>query len=65
MELVTRKLAEIDAALKEPPEVVQQILAKHIDILSMKPADAPRSSWVVVPSRRDTKESRQNRLTIL
>ena len=39
MELVTRKLARIDAALQEPPEVVKQILARHIDTLLMKPVE--------------------------
>ncbi|MGA2170330.1 MAG: hypothetical protein ABSG62_19195 [Terracidiphilus sp.] len=40
-ELVTRKLAGIDAALQEPPEVVKQMLAKHIDALLMKPVETP------------------------
>jgi len=40
-ELVTRKLAAIDAALKQPPEVVKQILARHIDTLLMKPVETP------------------------
>ncbi len=40
-ELVTRNLAEIDAALKEPPEVVKHIRAKHIDKLRMNPVETP------------------------
>jgi hypothetical protein len=40
-ELVTRKLAAIDAALRESAEVVKQTLARHIDTLWMKPVETP------------------------
>jgi hypothetical protein len=40
-ELVTRKLAVLEDALQKPPEVVKQILARHIDTLSMKPVETP------------------------
>jgi DNA invertase Pin-like site-specific DNA recombinase len=40
-DLVTRKLADIDAALKEPPDVLKHRLAKHIDQLKMKLVETP------------------------
>ena len=44
MNLVTRKLADIDAALKEPREVLKHKLARHIDRLMMKLVETPDGS---------------------
>lgn len=40
-ELVTRKLANTEVALKASSEFAKQILAKHIDTLLMKPVETP------------------------
>jgi len=40
-ELVSRKLAELDAALTGPPEAVKHKLSKHIDGLLMKLVETP------------------------